>query len=80
MLVPPELRILKGLRQQLLQLIKNHSYTVVPTRHLEVTSDADDNIFLECADTAGGLLSDGQSEALSEVLEENQGRYISRIH
>jgi uncharacterized protein len=79
-LVPPELRILKGLRQQLLQLIKNHSYTVVPTRHLEVTSDPDDNIFLECADTAGGLLSDGQSEALSEVLEENQGRYISRIH
>jgi uncharacterized protein len=52
-LVRPELRILKGLRQQLLRLIKNHSYTVVPTRHLEVTSDPDDNIFLECADTAG---------------------------
>jgi len=48
-----ELRIRKGLRQQLLQLIKNHSYTVVPTRHLEVTSDSDDNIFLECADAAG---------------------------
>jgi putative PIN family toxin of toxin-antitoxin system len=52
-LVRPELRIRKGLRQQLLQLIKNHSYTVVPTRHLEVTSDPDDNIFLECADAAG---------------------------
>src|SRR5580700_3178489 len=49
----PELRIRKGLRQQLLQLIKNHSYTVVPTRHVEVASDPDDNIFLECADAAG---------------------------
>ena len=49
----PELRIRKGLSQQLLQLIKNHSYTVAPTRHLEVTSDPDDNIFLECADAAG---------------------------
>jgi len=49
----PELRIRKGLRQQLLQLIKNNSYTVVPARHLEVTSDPDDNIFLECADAAG---------------------------
>ena len=49
----PELRIRKGLRQQLLQLIKNHSHAVVPTRDLEVTSDPDDNIFLECADAAG---------------------------
>ena len=49
----PELRIRKGLRQQLLQLIKNHSQTVVPTHDLEVTSDPDDNIFLECADAAG---------------------------
>jgi putative PIN family toxin of toxin-antitoxin system len=48
----PELRIRKGLRQELLQLIKHHSYTVVPTRRLEVTSDPDDNIFLECADAA----------------------------
>ena len=47
-----ELRIRKGLRQQLLQLIKNHSYTVVPTRRLHVTSDPDDNMFLECADAA----------------------------
>jgi putative PIN family toxin of toxin-antitoxin system len=48
----PELRIRKGLRQQLLRLIKNHSYTIVPERRLEVTSDPDDNIFLECADAA----------------------------
>ena len=47
-----ELRIRKGLRQQMLQLIKNHSYTVVPTRRLDVTSDPDDNMFLECADAA----------------------------
>jgi len=48
----PELRIRKGLSQQLLQFIKNHCYTVAPTRLLEVTSDPDDNMFLECADTA----------------------------
>ena len=47
-----ELRIRKGLRQQVLQLIKNHSYTVVPIRRLDVTSDPDDNMFLECADAA----------------------------
>ena len=47
-----ELRIRKGLRQQLLQLIKNHSHIVVPTRRLDVTSDPDDNMFLECADAA----------------------------
>jgi putative PIN family toxin of toxin-antitoxin system len=52
-LARPELQIRKGLRQQLLQLIKNHSYTVAPTRHLEVTPDPDDNMFLECADVAG---------------------------
>lgn len=51
-LARPALRIRKGLRQQLLQLIKNHTYIVVPTRRLEVTSDPDDNIFLECADAA----------------------------
>ena len=52
MLARPELAIRKGLRQQLLQLIKNRSHTVVPSRLLEVTSDPDDNIFLECADAA----------------------------
>jgi putative PIN family toxin of toxin-antitoxin system len=47
-----ELRIRKGLRQQLLQLIKNRSTLVVPRYSLEVTSDPDDNIFIECADAA----------------------------
>jgi len=48
----PELRIRKGLRQQLLQLIKNRSFRVSSTRRLEVTSDPNDNIFLECAEAA----------------------------
>jgi uncharacterized protein len=48
----PELKIRRGLRQQLLQLIKNNCYTVTPPRRLEVTSDPDDNVFLECADGA----------------------------
>jgi len=47
-----ELKIRRGLRQQLLQLIKNNCYTVTPTRRLEVTSDPDDNVSLECADEA----------------------------
>jgi putative PIN family toxin of toxin-antitoxin system len=51
-LARPELKIRKGLRQQFLQLIKNHSYIVAPTQQLEVTGDPDDNIFLECADGA----------------------------
>jgi uncharacterized protein len=51
-LARPELKIRKGLRRQLLQLIKNHSYTVAPTRRLEVAGDPDDNMFLECADAA----------------------------
>jgi putative PIN family toxin of toxin-antitoxin system len=48
----PELSIRKGLRLQLLQLLKNHSHLVTPSRHIEVTSDPDDNIFIECADAA----------------------------
>jgi len=51
-LARPELRIRKGLRLQLLQLIKNHGHTVVPTRQLEATTDPADNIFVECADAA----------------------------
>jgi len=51
-LARPELKIRKGLRRQLLQVIKNHSYTVAPTRRLEVAGDPDDNMFVECADAA----------------------------
>ena len=48
MLARPELQIRKGLRQQLLQLIEKNTRSVTPTRRLQVTSDPDDNIFLEC--------------------------------
>jgi len=51
-LARPELKIRKSLRRQLWQLIKNRTHLVATTRHLEVTSDPDDNIFLECADSA----------------------------
>lgn len=49
----PEFGIRKGIRLQLLQLIKNHSHIVAPSCRLEVASDPDDNMFLECADIAG---------------------------
>ena len=48
----PELGIRKGVRQQLIQLIKNHSHAISPSHQLSVTSDPDDNIFIECADAA----------------------------
>jgi len=51
-LTRPEFRIRKGLRLQLLQLVKNHSHAVTPARRLDVTTDPADNIFLECADAA----------------------------
>lgn len=51
-LARPELKIRKGLRQQLLQLIRSRSRMVTPSRALRVTKDPDDNIFLECADAA----------------------------
>jgi uncharacterized protein len=51
-LARPELRIRKGLRQQLIQLIKNHSHMVAPAHRLEAGIDPDDNMFLECADAA----------------------------
>jgi putative PIN family toxin of toxin-antitoxin system len=52
-LAGPHLKIRKGVRQQLLQLIKDSSHIVVPSHRLEVANDPDDNIFLECADKAG---------------------------
>lgn len=51
-LARPELKIRKGLRLQLLQLIRNQSHSVTPTRALQATKDAEDNKFLECADAA----------------------------
>jgi putative PIN family toxin of toxin-antitoxin system len=51
-LARPELKIRKGLRQQVLRLVRSHSQTVTPSRPLQITPDPDDNIFLECADAA----------------------------
>lgn len=51
-LARPELRIRKGLRQQLLELMRSRAHLVKPSRALLVTKDPDDNKFLECADTA----------------------------
>jgi putative PIN family toxin of toxin-antitoxin system len=51
-LARPRMKIRKGLRQQLLQLIKSHARSVTPARTLQVTRDPDDNKFLECADAA----------------------------
>jgi putative PIN family toxin of toxin-antitoxin system len=47
-----ELKIRKSLRLQFIQLIKNHTHSVTPSRLPQLTSDPDDNIFLECADAA----------------------------
>jgi uncharacterized protein len=52
-LARPEFKIRKGLRQQLVQLIKNRGQLVRPTRALQVAKDVDNNKFLECADSAG---------------------------
>lgn len=51
-LARPELKIRKSLRLQFIQLITNHTYSVTPSRLHQVTTDPDDNIFLECADAA----------------------------
>lgn len=51
-LARPELRIPRGSRLQLLDLIRNRSHLVRPRKRLKVTSDPDDNIFMECADAA----------------------------
>jgi len=51
-LARPELKIRKSLRLQFIQLIKNHTYSVTPSLLPQLTSDPDDNIFLECADAA----------------------------
>jgi putative PIN family toxin of toxin-antitoxin system len=51
-LARPELKIRKGLRQQLLQLIKNQARLVRAVRRVRVAKDPGDDKFLECADTA----------------------------
>jgi uncharacterized protein len=47
-----ELHIRRGLRNQLLSLIARQGHIVKPSRALRVTSDPDDNKFVECAEAA----------------------------
>lgn len=51
-LARPELQIRKGLQRQLLDLLRNRAHFVAPAWTLQVTSDPEDNMFLECADAA----------------------------
>ena len=51
-LARPALKITKGRQPQLLQLVRNRVQVVHPRYKLEVTSDPEDNKFLECADAA----------------------------
>ncbi len=51
-LLRPELEIRRGLRQQILQLVKNRAQLVSSTHTLHVASDPGDDKFLECADAA----------------------------
>lgn len=51
-LARPELKIRKSLRLQFIQLIKNHTHSVTPSRLPQLTTDPDDNILLECGDAA----------------------------
>jgi putative PIN family toxin of toxin-antitoxin system len=51
-LARPEFRIRRSLRQQFLQLIRNRTHLVVPSRLRQITADPADNMFIECADAA----------------------------
>jgi putative PIN family toxin of toxin-antitoxin system len=48
----PEFQIRKGLRQQLLDLIRKRAHLVNPVRAIQVASDPADDKFIECADAA----------------------------
>jgi uncharacterized protein len=51
-LARPEFGIRRGMRLQLLQLIKNRGFLISPRIHLSATNDPDDDKFVECADSA----------------------------
>src|SRR5262249_55380625 len=48
----PELRIRRPLQRQLLQLIRNAARLLHPKRAVFAAADLNDDIFLECAETA----------------------------
>ena len=76
----PRLHIRKGIRQQLLQLIKNHSHIVARSRRLEVCSDPDDNRFIECADAARADYLITGNQRHFPILEENQDHQLAWVH
>jgi putative PIN family toxin of toxin-antitoxin system len=77
----PELRIRKGLQRQMLDLIRKASHLVSPPRSLRVASDPADDIFIECADAAvADYLFDRQRAPLPEVLEQDEGDHVTRVH
>jgi putative PIN family toxin of toxin-antitoxin system len=51
-LARPELAIRRSSQQRLLQLVRNESHLVHPTRAVQAAGDPDDDKFLECADAA----------------------------
>lgn len=51
-LARPELRIRRGAKLQLLDLIQNRGMMIAPRVRLDAAGDPDDNKFLECADAA----------------------------
>jgi putative PIN family toxin of toxin-antitoxin system len=46
----PEFQIRKGLRQQLLDMIRKRAHLVNPVRAIQVANDPEDDKFIECAD------------------------------
>jgi putative PIN family toxin of toxin-antitoxin system len=48
----PELKIRKGLQQQLLRWVGDRAYMVSPSRQIHAARDPDDDKFLECADAS----------------------------
>ena len=51
-LARPDIGIRKGIRTQILQLIRNRAHLLNPSRRLRVAMDPGDDKFLECADAA----------------------------
>jgi len=79
-LARPELKIRRSLRQQLLQLIKNYTRVVTPSRLAQVTSDLADNIFIECADAArADYLETGNQRHFPKFWKNTKDHHSQRI-
>ncbi len=51
-LARPKFGFSKGVRQKLLADLKHAAIFIAPNRHLHISPDPDDNMFLECAEAA----------------------------